>query len=434
MSNKLLTVVLRVMEVIIQSITFISIAAIIILVAIGESNVPVWRYLLIVVPVTLAYLIRRYIKRFGLFYLLNALLLGYSILLGSNDSEYFFYFLLFLMIVGYSIRLKVLSVNKGDISELPLSMIGGDKADADEQKRTLQADEQMSVYFVVCMVFGYMVGQISDVKELCNIQVVLCVLFILLQVVYNNLKKLNTVFIRNEGKAEFPAAQIKRVNTFIIVALVIMMFVGMMLFYQGDYGNIFTIIGSAGLAIIRVVLKIFIAILGLGGGQQNDVVQQQTTASTEETLEAMEQVGTSPLAEALSVAFTVLVLCAIVIGLIYALIRYVKHFNEAREEKNDLVEYVKPVRTRGMRKNKKMRDADNTGEMNWKLRKLYRKRVLKGSGKEGPDKTQMPTELTQANITEDPGEAEHITRLYEKARYSDQSVTKEELEKMKNLS
>ena len=144
--------------------------------------------------------------------------------------------------------------------------------------------------------------------------------------------------------------------------------------------------------------------------------------------------GTSPLAEALSVAFTVLVLCAIVIGLIYALIRYVKHFNEAREEKNDLVEYVKPVRTRGMRKNKKMRDADNTGEMNWKLRKLYRKRVLKGSGKEGPDKTQMPTELTQANITEDPGEAEHITRLYEKARYSDQSVTKEELEKMKNLS
>ena len=40
-----------------------------------------------------------------------------------------------------------------------------------------------------------------------------------------------------------------------------LMILGMILFYSGDYGNIFTLIGSGFVAVVRIVLKLFLRLI-----------------------------------------------------------------------------------------------------------------------------------------------------------------------------
>jgi hypothetical protein len=49
-----------------------------------------------------------------------------------------------------------------------------------------------------------------------------------------------------------------------------------------------------------------------------------------------------------------------------------------------------------------------------------------------PDVTLPPEELTKAAITDDEARASEITRIYEKARYSNEEVTSVEYEQFKN--
>ena len=66
------------------------------------------------------------------------------------------------------------------------------------------------------MILGYMIGHLVESNLVMNSEVVLFVLFVLLEVVYRDLKKLNTVFLTNKDKTHFPVQQLKQVNIRII--------------------------------------------------------------------------------------------------------------------------------------------------------------------------------------------------------------------------
>ena len=62
---------------------------------------------------------------------------------------------------------------------------------------------------------------------------------------------------------------------------------------------------------------------------------------------------------------------------------------------------------------------------------MYKKQVLNGMKGKAVDSTLTPGKLTKTAITEDDIKASRITSIYEKARYSDESVTQEEYDNFK---
>ena len=72
-----------------------------------------------------------------------------------------------------------------------------------------------------------------------GIQLFLFIAFVICQFFYNQLNELYKIFSINEGKSEFPARRILRINVIMMIVFASFMVIGMLIFYSGKYGNIF---------------------------------------------------------------------------------------------------------------------------------------------------------------------------------------------------
>lgn len=155
-----------------------------------------------------------------------------------------------------------------------------------------------------------------------------------------------------------------------------------------------------------------------------------------------EEGGTSPIMIAISnVIFTILKIAliigaaALIIYTIYQLYRRFGSFNftkkakiAAQDECNDVVEKI-------VTQKKSRRTFIFTGTMpEDKIRRLYYKKIRAAHKKEPVPQTQTPSELTQSLHPSDPEAANSFTALYEKARYSHQAPTAEDIASAKTLA
>jgi hypothetical protein len=113
---------------------------------------------------------------------------------------------------------------------------------------------------------------------------------------------------------------------------------------------------------------------------------------------------------------------------------YAKGFNNAKRKDTDYLEKIKPAekakRTASVKMQKKEAKPSTESEA---VRKFYKKSVIRGSKKKKPDNTLQPSELTRAAITDNRQDSEEITKIYEKARYSNEQITKEETKHLKEI-
>lgn len=436
MKDKKISHLMQILEIVIQCVTFLSAAAAIYFGALDKPDSDVWKGIIIIALVVIAYISRKKIHTFSVFMAVHILIIAFSFIAGTNEGEYFFYFIIFALIAGYSIRLKTITLQKADISGIPLQDNDNmDIAESIEMKKNLSASEQIPFSFCAFMIIGYMAGHAAGRHIIMNTEVILFVLFVLFQVVYNDLKKLNTVFATNKGKQQFPEEQLKRVNTVIIAGTVILMLFAMLLFYNGEYGNIFNIIGMGGLAIFRFILKLIIGIWGSGSAEQSQIIEETTTAAEEEILDGIEEYVPSAAASAAAEVFGIVLMIAAMAGVVYLIYIYAKNFNRKRKSDSDYIEELTSVRAEQkkerVRRVKIKRQA--VGSENEAVRQIYKKGVLKGLKNEKPDTTLTPKELTRKTITEDISLSEQITGLYEKARYSNDPISKEETKQLKQI-
>ncbi len=437
MSNKKLAISLNVLEVVIQTLVFLSFIIALMMGTLGLNAGQLWKCLIVVIPVCIMYVLRKIVNKFQVFVVLDCLVVLSSFLLGSNYDEKVFYVIIFCLIGLYSVRVKYKMIKYKQTA-----MQLGEKAvlqDVDIKGRLREHyfdGEKVPMAFAGLMVFGYFLGFSKGNPVVLNCEVIICTLFVLCKIVYNHLDKLNDVYVSNADKSEFPAQQLKNVNIFTLVITCILVFLGMLAFYNGEYGNIFSIIGDVGMSGIRAILKGFIFILGLFGGNENEAIEETTQAVTESSdgLDFEEVIQPSHFAEALAETFGIMLMLAAVFALIYFGVRYLKQLNKTKRLGTDMVEYIKPDNRKVSIQNNVYKDVTETGEENNKkaVRKYYKKRVKKGFGKEKPQKTYMPIELTKHSITNDEAQSKKITDIYEKARYSNEPITKEELDIIKS--
>lgn len=435
MTDKRLSHSMKWLELLIQTVTFYS-GFIAVYFGLKNPYSLFWKSVIIAFFVFAAYFARQKIEQFKPFMLVHIGIFAASLFIGKSEAESCAYVLITVVLVAYSIRLKTVSLQKRDLSNTPISDYSDDMDIAEqlELKKNLLAGEQVPMPFCAFMIVGYMMGHFVNSDFVMNTEVVLFVFFVLMQVVYRDLKKLNMVFITNKGKQQFPAQQLKRVNSMIIFATVMLMLFAMLLFYKGEYGNIFQVMGSGGMILLKVVLQGILKIWGsFNWGSMTTGMEEQTTEAESE-FETEEVIETSPAASALFEALSVILLIAVTAGICYLIYRYIKNFNKKRksQECNEEITTLKRETVKVKRNQQVLYKTKGTPETE-SIRKAYKKQVQKGAKDHHPNAFYTPYKLTKQYIVYDENKAEQITNMYEKARYANEPVSKEETKQFKEI-
>ena len=141
--------------------------------------------------------------------------------MSGNDSELFANMLCAILICAYSIWQKNNTVQRYSTENL-IVQDGKTIDDAKKALAKMYAGEDIHVVFIAAPAFGYLVGYWRNVLPLMYIELTLCILFVVLKIIYNNMSHLNNVLSLNSKKNDFPAKQMKQVNTFITAASAIL--------------------------------------------------------------------------------------------------------------------------------------------------------------------------------------------------------------------
>lgn len=210
--------------------------------------------------------------------------------------------------------------------------------------------------------------------------------------------------------------------------------ISMLAFYNGKYGNMFSWVQLGAYQIARFLVGAFLFLLGLGGsgsGEKKPIEEKKDPQDLLDEIEELEYTD-SPILEAIAETLGFLLILAIFAGIIYILVHYMKNFNRTKKQGFDVVEFVKPKEEKErIKKASEKKDYKESKSVK-SVRKIYKMAILKGAKGNIPNCSTLPSKLTIDNITEDKIKAATITEIYEKARYSEENITEEETNLIKN--
>lgn len=435
--NKTLYVARSVVEVLSQCVVFMAFAAMIILGVVKKSDGYITYAILVSLPVIITFFARKYIKSLFLFIAIHIALIAAAVMLGRTDAESTAYFVSVLAVCVRSLYVRMANVRKTEYMKESRFSTKTEDVSEDEKKAVMQTTERMSVVYCIVMIVGSTIGGQNDSTRLVSFEALMFMLFMILFLIGNQLKGVNELFISNTGKSEFPAKRITGINMVTAAIVAVLMIIGMLLFYRGDSGNIFALIGSTLSVVFRPLLKLLLMLMK----EKEEALPEQPTPSisqSDDTYEEMkmEEYADNPVMQAVFVAFTVVVITGLLIAVIYVIIKYARKFKESKDDNGDEVEFIGSSRhERKIRMSKQTVEKTNLA-VNEQYRKAFKKAAM-------PDKKKrkermagnrleymQPEDITKNNITSDDMTAERITKSYEKARYSDKNISKEELEFM----
>lgn len=433
-SDKALGFATSALEMALQVVVFISLTMALSVALNTPEEFKVYKSLLILIPVVVGYLARKYINKFGQFVLVHIILIIGAVIIAETDADTAVNFISVAVYTAYSIRLKNLAV------QLRMATVSSTMTDAEAEKeaalRSMAEGEKIPLYCAVCMIIGYFAAYSKDNVLVMELEILLCVLFVILQIVYGNTLSLYQVFRINKDKSNFPAHQMKRVTWFVTMLSVVLIVLGMMVFYQGEYGSIFTLVKNGLLWFGKFLARMLLAFLGAFGKNAEQTPVEETTEEFEsEEFESVAEANGdfSQFMEALAEVFGVVLIIASIIGIILVIREYIRNFNRTKNFDNDIIENVKPKEESVKVEKSVTLKTHKATKTEKNVRKIYKKLVLQGNKGKAPDGSHTPTRLTEDNITKDQQLAGEVTYIYEKARYSNEPVTKDDVDKMKQL-
>lgn len=435
--NKTLYVARSVVELLSQCVVFMAFAAMIILGVVKKSDEYILYATLVTIPVVITFFARRYIKSLFLFVTIHIVLIAAAIMLGRTDAESTAYFISVFVVCVRSVSVRIANVRKTEYMKESRFSTKTEDVNDDEKKAVMQTTERMSVVYCIVMIVGSTLGGQNGSTKLVSFESLMFALFIILCLIGNQLKGVNDLFISNTGKSEFPARRITGINMVTAAVVAVLMIMGMLLFYRGDGGNIFALMGSILGVVFRPLLKLLLMLMK----ENDEALPQQPTQpiNKDDSLydeTEIKDYADNPVMQAVFVAFTVVIITGLLIAVIYVVVRYARKFKESRDDNGDEVEFIGTGRhERKIRRSKHAVEKNNLA-VNMQYRKAFKKAAM-------PDKRKrkekmaanslvymQPEDITRNNITSNAVTAERITRSYEKARYSDKNISKEELEFM----
>lgn len=381
-----------------------------------------------------AFAARKWIQKIQLFILSNIFIFIIAYLFSLSDEMILSNIIMALVISLYSIKLKNHKISLITDQDMPIR--DGYTASQAKEKalKSMLISEAIPIYAVAVMIIGYIVGSIQNIEVLMLVEAFLSILFVLLVLIHNNANYMYRIFQLNKDKADFPAGQLKYVNKYVNIISIVLIIISMLVFYNGKYGNMFSLVQSGAYQIVRFLVGAFLFLLGLGSsdsGEKKPIEEKKDPQDLFDEIEELEYTD-SPILEAIAETLGFLLILAIFAGIIYVLVHYIKNFNGIKKQGFDVIEFVKPKEEKERIKKASAKNNYKKSKSVKSVRKIYKMAVLKGMKGDIPNCSTLPSKLTTDNITEDETKAAIITEIYEKARYSEENITEEETNLIKN--
>ena len=339
--NKTLYVARSVVELLSQCVVFMAFAAMIILGVVKKSDEYILYATLVTIPVVITFFARKYIKSLFLFVMIHIVLIAAAIMLGRTDAESTAYFVSVFVVCVRSVSVRIANVRKTEYMKESRFSTKTEDVNDDEKEAVMQTTERMSVVYCIVMIVGSTLGGQNGSTKLVSFESLMFALFIILFLIGNQLKGVNDLFISNTGKSEFPARRITGINMATVAVVAVLMIMGMLLFYRGDGGNIFALMGSILGVVFRPLLKLLLMLMK----ENDEALPQQPTqpinkddALYDET--EIKEYADNPVMQAVFVAFTVVIITGLMIAVIYVIVRYARKFKESRDDNGDEVEFI----------------------------------------------------------------------------------------------
>ena len=381
----------------------------------------------------LAFAARKWVQKIQLFIFSNIFIFIIAYIFSISDEMILSNMIMALVISLYSIKLKNHKISLITDQEMPIR--DGYTASQAKEKalKSMLISEAVPIYAVAIIIIGYIVGSIQNMEVLMMVEALLSIVFVLLALIHNNANYMYRIFQLNKDKADFPAGQLKYVNKYVNIISIVLIMLSMLAFYNGKYGNMFSLVQSGAYQIIRLLISAFLFLLGLSGGDSEVKEPIKENKDPQDYIDDTELEYTdSPILEAIAEAVGFLLILAIFAGIIYILVHYIKNFNRTKKQGFDIVEFVKPKEEKEYVKKAYTKNHYKESKSVKSVRKIYKMAILKGTKGDVPDCSSLPSKLTKYNITEDEIKAAAITQIYEKARYSEEKITEEETDLIKN--
>ena len=291
---------------------------------------------------------------------------------------------------------------------------------------------------VLCGAFaaGYFcteIPQVSMKEELRGYLVAASLVVLLVYFVNLHFKNINTTLSNVNEMLNQPAQKIQKFNQKILFYFILGtgIFIVLALVFHIDRGLL--ALGQGLLWLIRYLVSLIPK--GEAASEESIFQEESMPENTNENME-FEAVGPNPFWEFMEYVVMVAVVIALVAVAIYALYRFYKWFYSRKpevistDEYEETTTYIEMEERDSRKKESFWSRFRMTNEK--KVRRIYRKRL------EAPMKTQELLKISDSPkeiLDKMPSEGlENLTKLYEKARYSNQPITKEEVKKAESIS
>lgn len=389
-----------------------------ILLTTGNTGAVLNAFILLPAPV-ISYLISRYLKHLWSFLALHVLMMAAYAFTTRNPFILTFYmiFLILLLIIALSKRLQ-------------------------EEKFT---KTNTSPYLLSTLAAMYFTNNYLGITALNGMLLLLVIVFILLYFFNMYLINFESFFKKHSTMSDIPIKQIKNTNQLLILSFGCFCVIIMVFFTRLPLKGLLSATGSILLAILKFIFSLF--------PDSNKEIPPNENHNPEQTPPplGLSDNGTPSLIlqyieNILLGLFTVAIIAAAIGLLLYGLYRiYQLYYGKKYNELKDITEFISPFdkKERMKRRPRTIPGIRSlpvfTRSNKDKIRKLFYKAVLLRQNKDTLGNNLTPLQLSEYVLTGQIDKAEkkkevvQLALYYEKARYSREDCSKEEVIQVKNL-
>ena len=360
----------------------------------------------ILIPVTVTFVASRRCTSFAMFLLFAGLSLVPVFFLSPTVVEKIIFLLLSVAVIG--VRIHGWYKGKEDLLSRPV------------------------LFVLVLFGFLYLVGTGTDNELMMNLNLYTLLAYTLLVIVHMNLDRLDEYLLVHQGITNVPTKRIGRINAWLLVFFMFLALMVIIFIPLTGLGNVLAVLGKLlGLLIIRLFMLI------MGWIKPDTPTLEEEAEGIVSEMDGLPQSDNSPLwirtvlIIAISVIFAIVVI-TILFFAIRALIDVIKRLYRPKSDENYELEFLGAAKDQKSAAREKAR-KDKPGFFDFSpnavIRKQFRRTVERKKKVDSPSYT--PDELlTFAKMPEDE-KREVLHELYEKARYSEEGASKEDVARLK---
>ena len=361
--------------------------------------------ILLAIPVVFLYIARRFIFNGFLLFIIHLLLYVVLVYIGNRANVVWSYSIVSagLMIASIAFRTK-----NNLFETMPIGAVA---------------------VFIIAMIAEHYV----ESSLMAKVSLYAGLAFIFIQILHYNFSNVADFILMNRERTSLPISQIIGVNSLIMTILIFICGATAYLFGQRIIYIMVQQLGRWLKTAISIILRLL-----LPKATMPDVESIPEDIPIKNDLEMLPEIGeTSIWAEILNkIAFIlgcilcILVIVFLLVKLAMLFMNLFKKMNVTTKEQ-DVKEFIfaKDIRERSIRRRTK---SDLDKKLNKKARSIYKAMVTRNASKKHNiiNASMTPTEISNLYINQ---ERETVTSIYEKARYGNDEVTKEEITILKSI-